>query len=134
MLFWACKIEQNCKFFRSYITCNESETFPSIYRALSHFSTAETTDLEDHKLLSQDCSRTGGNVGRPRGSKNIKKEPGLEDYDEFDDGRDINNEDDEDYKPELDGHLPLPNAFLDLSNDDIDKELGDQDLDDENDP
>merc|ERR1712001_578016 len=51
-------------------------------------SLAETTNLEDHKLLSQDSSRTGGNVGRPRGSKNIKKEPGLEDYDEFDDGRD----------------------------------------------
>ena len=85
------------------------------------------------EFLSKDCSRTGGTVGRPRGSKNIKKEPGIEDFDEFDEGRGMD-DDDEDYKPELDGSLPLPNAFLNLSNDDIDKELGDQELDDENDP
>ena len=142
----------------SCVKCNNvAASFPSVCRAFSHFSTAEATgmaELEDHKsfrcmlcqlicngrkeLLSHDCSRTGGTVGRPRGSKNIKKEPGIDDhptdYDDFDDGRDMDNDDDEDYKPELDGNLPLPNAFLNLSNDDIDKELGDQELDDGNDP
>ena len=164
---WSCKICMNTftsvqGFYRhakhhksanlcwSCVKCNDAEAFPTVCRALSHFSTAAATgvtELEDHKifrcilcqhicngkkeLLTHDCSRLGGTIGRPRQSKSIKKEPGLDepsDYDEFDDGRDIDNDDDEDYKPELDGHLPLPNAFLNLSNDDIDKELGDQDM------
>ena len=157
MFFGHAKKDKSAKLRWSCVKCNDAATFPSVCRAFSHFSTADETgmgELEDHKsfrcmlcqlicngkkeLLSHDCSRTGGTVGRPRGSKNIKKEPGIDDhptdYDDFDDGRDMDNDDDEDYKPELDGNLPLPNAFLNLSNDDIDKELGDQELDDGNDP
>ena len=163
---WSCKICMNSfttvqGFYRhakksksaelcwSCVKCNDAEAFPTVCRALSHFSTAAATgitELENHKsfrcilcqhvsdgkkeLLAHDCSRPGGTVGRPKQSKSIKKEPGIDylsDYDEFDDGGEMDNDEDEDYKPELDGHLP-PHAFLNLSNDDIDKELGDQNI------
>ena len=163
---WSCKICMNTfmtvqGFFRhakrnksanlcwSCVKCNDAEAFPTVCRALSHFSTAAATgssELESHKsfrcilcqhicdgkkeLLTHDCSRPGGTIGRPKQTKSIKKEPGLDvtsDSDnDFGDGRGNENDDDEDYKPDLDGQLPLPNAFLNLSNDDIDKELGDQ--------
>ena len=134
----------------SCLKCNDAEAFQTACRALSHFSSAAATgfsELEGHRtfrcilcqlvcegkkeLLKHDCSRPTGKVGRPKQSKTIKKEPGIDDlsdYDDLDDGGDIDNDDDEDYKPELDGHhLPLPTDFLDLSNDDIDKELGNPD-------
>ena len=147
--FWRhAKRNKNVDLCWSCVKCNDAEAFPTVCRALSHFSTAAETkspELESHKsfrcvlcqhvcdgkkeLLTHDCSRPGGIIGRPKQPKSIKKEP--EDFDadsdDFADTRD-DDDDDEDYKPDLDGQLPLPNAFLNLSNDDIDKELGDQDM------
>ena len=156
---WSCKICMNTfmtkqGFFRhakrnkstqlcwSCIKCNDSEAFPTVCKALLHFSYAAatgSTELECHKsfrcilcqyvcngkkeLLSHDCSRPGETIGRPKELKAIKEEPDLDDsYNDFGDGDE--NVHDEDYKPDMDGLLPLPNAFLNLSNDDFDTDLG----------